>query len=243
MIQYLLLDAVKKSAEFQMNDHLEFIKTQKSLKANIETSHRCPLLCLQCTRSKLNFPKDSNKYKEIKSRINAGYDLPIEDARKLLDFFESGLMLCGQLSDPVYWKNFFEFLKLCKEYPDRTIQIHTAASQKDIEWYKKAFELTGKNIIWRFGIDGLKDTSFIYRSGQKSELLFDAMILAAEKGLNVEWQFIIFDYNVHQIEEAKSIANRYSINLQFVKSDRTGGGVKVPNEYKPKRNKEITNAI
>lgn len=226
-----------------MNDHLAFIETQKTLKANIETSHRCPLLCLQCTRAKLKSPKDSNKYKEIKSRINAGYDLPIEDAKKLLDFFDSGLMLCGQLSDPVYWKNFFEFLELCKKYPDRKIQIHTAASQKNIEWYKKAFSLSGNNITWRFGIDGLRDTSFIYRSGQNSKLLFDAMILAADTGLNVEWQFIIFDYNVHQLEEAKSIAKKHSINLRFIKSDRSGGGVSVPEKFKPKRNKEITNAI
>lgn len=223
-----------------MNDHLEFVRAQKLLgMPNIETSTRCTLQCPQCTRSKLLLPKDSNKYKEIKIRISNGFDLPLEDAKKLLRFFDSGIMLCGQLSDTVFWPELFAFLEFSKTYTDKNIRIMTAASQKNIEWYKKAFELSHKNVTWAFGIDGMKDTSMMYRIGQNSELLFDAMILGKSLGVKIEWHYIVFEYNVHQLEIAKEFACEHGIMLNLVKSNRTGGGLTVPNEWKPKGNKEI----
>ena len=116
-----------------MNDHLEFIKSQKLLGLpNIETSSKCSLQCPQCTRVKLQAPKDSNLYKEMKTRIDNGFDLPLQDAIKILRFFDIGVMLCGQLSDPVFWPDVFAFLEFSKSYPHKTIIIMTAASQKKL---------------------------------------------------------------------------------------------------------------
>ena len=225
-----------------MNDHLAFINAQKLLgTGNIETSNRYPMRCPQCTRAKLLLPKDSNKYREIKARIKRGDDLQITDAHKLLDFFKRGIFLCGQLSDPVYWTNLFEFLKLSNSYLDKNIEIHTAASQKNIEWYKSAFSLCGKNIVWIFGIDGMEDTGPIYRVGQNSKLMFEAMLLGKAMGINIDWQYIVFKHNVHQLDEARLFAKSHNINLHLVKSNRTGGGVKVPKNWKPNKNKEIIN--
>jgi len=223
-----------------MNDHLEFVKAQQLYgMPNIETSTRCPLQCPQCTRAKLQAPKDSNKYKEIKIRIDNGFDLPLRDAEKLLIFFESGVMLCGQLSDPVFWPDLFAFLAFSKTYPNKNVRIMTAASQKNIEWYRKAFELSHTNVTWAFGLDGMKDISMIYRVGQNSALLFDAMVLGRSLGLKIEWHYIVFEHNLHQIEEAKEFANKHGIMLNFIKSNRTGGNVKVPTEWQPEKNKEI----
>lgn len=236
----MLLDVVKKNAVWHMNDHYEFIDAQKNLiLANIETSTRCTLRCPQCTRAKLYSPKNTSQYNETVQRILNGFDLEISEAEKLLKFFNQGLMLCGSLSDPVFWPHFFDFLNLSKKYPNRTIQIHTAASQKNINWYQTAFSLCHSNIIWRFGIDGLSDTSHLYRKGQNSALMIEAMLLAKSMNLNVEWQYIIFEHNLHQIEDAKDFAKKNKIDLFFIKSDRKGGGIEVPEIYKPKRNKEV----
>lgn len=236
----MLQNAVKKNVEFPMNDHLEFVNSQRLVALpNIETSSKCSLQCSQCTRAKLLTHKESNQYKEIKARINNGFDLPLKDAEKLLRFFEFGVMLCGQLSDPVFWPDLFDFLEFSNMYPNKTIIIMTAAHQKNLEWYKKAFELSHKNVRWTFGLDGMKDTSMIYRVGQNSELLFDAMVLGRSMGITIDWSYIVFEHNIHQLEEAKEFANTHGIMLNLVKSDRTGGTVKVPNEWKPGRNKEI----
>lgn len=223
-----------------MDDHLNFINAQKyNIMPNIETSNRCPLQCPQCTRAKLFEPKTSSRYKEIKSRIDNGSDLSLEDAEKLLKFFSKGIMLCGQLSDPVYWKNFIDFLKLRQtKYPNSELRIHTAASQKNLEWYQKAFQLCNEKVVWAFGIDGIT-TSELYRKGQNSKLMFEAMLVAKSMKIGVEWHFIVFQHNVHEVELASQLAVKYNIDLFFTKSNRTGGGIEIPEDWRAKKNKEI----
>ena len=114
-----------------MDDHLEFVNTQKLRgMANVETCTRCVLKCPQCARKRLLAPRDSNDYTEIKHRISLGFDLPIADAEKLLKFFDQGIILCGSISDPIYWPNLLDFLALTKQYPNKRVSIHTAANQK-----------------------------------------------------------------------------------------------------------------
>lgn len=224
-----------------MIDHNTWIHSQQYLTMpNIETSTRCTLRCPQCARAKLYQSKDSRGYKDTKKRIQKGHDLSLQEAEKLLDFFNQGLMLCGSISDPVVWPNFIDFLKLRKEkYPDRKLRIYTAASQKNIEWYKEAFDLCNYNDVWIFGLDGFEDVSHVYRIGQDSKLMFEAMLLAKSMQIGTDWQFIVFEHNLHQIERAKEFAQQHGINLLLMKSDRTGGGVSVPASWKPARNKEI----
>jgi hypothetical protein len=64
------------------------------------------------------------------------------------------------------------------------------------------------------------------------------MILGKQMGLDIIWHYIIFDYNVNQINNAKRLAADKGIKLEFIKSNRSGGGISVPDEYKPERNKE-----
>lgn len=223
-------------------NHLEsFIEAQQTqAHANIETSHRCALKCPQCSRAKLFRPKESRDYRDIKAKIQSGGDLSIKNAEKILKFFDNGFGLCGQISDPVYWHNFLDFLKLSQKFPHVSVGIHTAASQKNIEWYRRAFELCYENIHWKFGIDGFVDTSSIYRVGQNTALLFDAMHLAKSMGLTVEWHFIVFEHNEHQVEQAKEYADEHGFILHLIKSNRTGGNVRVPKNWRPDGyNKEI----
>jgi len=54
-----------------------------------------------------------------------------------------------------------------------------------------------------FGIDGLEDTNHIYRRGVKWERLQNNFREYIKAGGNAGWQFIVFPWNVHQIEEAR----------------------------------------
>lgn len=223
-----------------MNFHSIFVNSQKNYTAaNIETSNKCTLGCPQCARHRLSLPKNSKDYKEMKNLINSGSDLTLENAAKLLRFFSNGLILCGQLSDPVHWKYIKDFLVLSKNFPETHIGIHTSASQKNIEWYLSTFKLCHKLITWRFGIDGFEDTSPIYRKNQNTKLLFEAMLLGKSMNIKVEWHYIVFEHNEHQVEQAKSFSKKHDIPLFFIKSNRTGGGVIIPEKWQSKVNKQI----
>ena len=46
------------------------------------------------------------------------------------------------------------------------------------------------------------------------------MILAKSKGLNCVWQYIVFNYNENDIEEAKSIALKHDIRFDLLVTSR-----------------------
>jgi hypothetical protein len=220
-----------------MSDHLEFAKAQRLGGANIETSVRCALRCPQCQRAWLGFGKSHPRYKEIKTRINEGGDLLIENFEKIIKFANRNVNLCGQISDPIYWPALRDAVIMMKDHPFKRLIVSTAGHQKNIEWYKDIFSVCPQNVIWKFGLDGIGKTSEIYRKGQNSELIWEAMLLAKDMGLQVEWQFIVFEHNVLELEEAKLIANEHNIPMVIISTDRDFNGVKPPKGWKAARNK------
>jgi len=213
----MLQQNVNRSAE-----HESYVKYQAFYaNANIDLTYRCPLACPLCMRVYLHSKNPETKA-EMKAKISTSFDIPLDDFRKLCNFFKHSISLCGQLSDPVYHTQFYEILKICSnEYPYTKFKIHTAANQKNIDWYKKAFELTGNNIQWVFGLDGLPEVSHLYRKNQNSQLIYDAMMLGREMGVNIRWQMIIFDFNEHQIDIVKYICKIKGIEPWFYASNRT----------------------
>lgn len=223
-------------------DHKTYVSDQKFYSnANIELTNKCALSCAQCVRSFLKIPdKNDPRRVMMHEKIKESGDIELNDLRKLLDFFDTNISFCGQFSDPVYHKKFYQILKICStEYSDKKIRIHTASHQKNLEWYRKAFELTGDNIFWVFGLDGLPDTSPIHRIGQNSELIYDAMILAAKMGIKTVWQFIVFGHNEHQVYKAKEIAAEHGIMLKIMKTDRVTSNIKQASiAFRPRKEKE-----
>lgn len=187
--------------------------------ANIDLTYRCPLACPLCMRANL-VSKSPRIRTLMKEKITASSEMPLDDFRKLCEFFKN-ISFCGRLSDPVYHTKFYEILKICSnEYPHIKFNIRTAAHQKDIDWYRKAFELTGNNVTWVFGLDGLPDVSHLYRKNQNSQLIYDAMMLGRQMGVKIQWQMIIFDFNEHQIEQVKTICKEKGIYARFIASNR-----------------------
>tara|TARA_B110000503_G_scaffold99799_1_gene149294 strand:- start:28476 stop:29168 length:693 start_codon:yes stop_codon:yes gene_type:complete len=195
---------------------------------NIELTNKCPLCCAQCFRAELKRDNTHPKKILIKEKIKESFDISLIDLRKLFNFFNAPISLCGQFSDPIYHKKFLDILDICtKEYSNKKFRIHTAAHQKNIEWYQTAFNKTGNNITWIFGLDGLANTSMIYRQGQNSKLIYDAMLLGAALKKNITWQYIVFKYNENQIEAAQAIAKENNIRFKLVYTDRTHGNVEI----------------
>lgn len=198
---------------------------KKAVAANIDLTYKCNLGCSQCMRHVLE--EDTSAKEKFKNKLSASSDLPLQDLDKILDFFDS-VGFCGGLSDPIFYPYIDQLLEKCSTFKNKAYTIHTAATQKNIEWYNKIFDITPENVTWVFGLDGLADTSYIYRKRQNSLLLFDAMILAAKKNVKVEWQYIVFPYNRIQIDKAKEIAKENNINLTLVYSNRDEKGNIIP---------------
>ena len=174
-------------------------------KINLDITHRCTLQCQRCNRA--IFAARGQKV--------PGEDMTMENFKKVIDYFEE-VYFCGQISDPIFHPQFIEFLKLLK---GRKTIIHTAASHKKEEWYRKAFE-ANTDAYWTFGIDGLPKDSHKYRKNQDGEYLFKMACMAAKIVDKVKWQYIVFSYNENNIEEARQMAKDNNMIFEVQKSSR-----------------------
>lgn len=176
-------------------------------KINIDITTNCTLKCAFCERQ-------SDTFKHVKS---ISEDITFEDFKKIADKYPQ-VEFCGSIGDPILHKDFMKMLKYCYENGNVCF-VSTAVSHKKPEWWIEAFQ-TNPTAIWSFGIDGLPQNSHKYRVHQDGQFLFEMMCAGKMLGVNVTWQYIIFSYNVDQIDACKQIADAYGIPIRFMKSSR-----------------------
>ena len=87
-------------------------------------------------------------------------------------------------------------------------------------WTNLVNHLPTKHVIV-FGLDGLEDTNHIYRVGAKWEKIINNAKAFISAGGIASWQFIEFEHNKHQIEEAKQLAKELGFKeFRLVSSTR-----------------------
>jgi len=187
----------------------EYVKHQKKCRINIDASHRCPFRCPQCVRQKTI----------SQNQIRRSFDLSEENFTKILRYYEKGLTFCGQISDPIYHPRFLEFLKLC-DGQNKAIRIATVGSGKSDEWWNEAYSYGLGENQWTFGVDGIDEKSELYRVGSNFKDQWRRMQQGRDLGHVIVWQFIIFGYNEHEIEQAVEIAKNENFALLFVNTNR-----------------------
>ena len=179
---------------------------------NLDGTFRCPLMCPNCARQFL-FTDHGKKV--------PGKDITREDFKKVLNYFKE-INFEGQLSDPVHHPNFIEMIELCLKN-DVGVHVQHASAAKPFDWYIKAFKANPK-AMWRFSIDGLPETSKEYRIYQNGPKLFKIMKESVKHLENKPtWQYIVFNYNENDIDEAMKLANEIGDNFYLLQSSRWMG--------------------
>jgi len=188
-----------------------YIEQQKKATFNIETTSRCRLQCPFCQRQR----------KGGKEKVKLAGELSYEDMRKIYNFTKM-VICCGQISDPIYHKDFLKILEIKKnEYPNKIMNIATNGSGKKLSWWEDAYNLCDETTRWIFGLDGAsQETANIYRIGTNFNEILEVMIMGVKKKIPIIWQFILFEHNEHEHELAKSLCNKNGIILKVIYSSR-----------------------
>ena len=196
-----------------MNEFLTFYKdyvdTAKSINLDITTV--CPLQCPFCDRQKYG-----------KDRIKSGSEMSLKTFEMILNSMNK-IDLCGQISDPIYHKYFIEIMKLINlpKYRNKRIVISTNGTRKKTQWWEKVFKLSHSNVFWSFGLDGTdQETANIYRVNTRYDEVLEVMKLGSSMNVNIEWKFIVFKHNEHQIDDLLKLGKEHKINIQILKSNR-----------------------
>lgn len=173
---------------------------------NIEITNKCKIKCPAC-------PRQTNKKNLVGSSC-----MPLEQLKPILNTFPV-LSFCGQMSDPIYHPEFQEVV----EYIPATTEaiFHTCGHGFDEEWWTRVFtSAKDKRMRFVFGVDGLPKDSHQYRVGQDGEQVWEMMKLGSSMGVDIEWQYIVFNYNENDIEEARAMAAEHNITFAELHSNR-----------------------
>lgn len=210
-------------------------------KIQFELSSMCNALCLGCVRT------DSKNFNISKTFISKKQIVDVETVVKLLssDAMKTieTVEFCGTIDEPLMHPRFFDILtEIFKINPHYSILIHTNASLRGVdEWAELAKILQRfKSHRVSFSIDGLSDTHALYRQKTSYEKIIENAKSYISAGGFAAWQFLVFPWNSHQVEEARSISELLGFKEFIVRHDRsivTGLGMEKIVELKKQDNR------
>lgn len=172
---------------------------------HFEISNYCNLSCPSCareSRKKNNLTLNSNylPFSIIKEKFK-NTDMPnVKD-----------ISFCGNIDEPTIHPELEEILKyVTKEFPNAYVSLSTNGSTRDVDFWKRLGEISSKtNFTTIFAIDGLEDTNHLYRIGSSwDKIVRNFRSYLSVNGAKAAWQFVVFEHNEHQIEEAKEFSKK-----------------------------------
>lgn len=199
---------------------MHYVKTPRIIQ--IELSSMCNALCLGCYRI------DQDNYNRSRP------DIPhkqFADPQVIKNLFQSTasktitkIEFCGTIDEPLMHPDFLDILDMLLEIrPDLRITIHTNGSIRSVKFWKElAHKLSQfKSYGMMFSIDGLADTNHIYRQNTYFDKIMQNAQAFIDAGGEAEWQYLIFDWNSHQVAEAKKMAIDMGFTVFKTRNDRT----------------------
>jgi MoaA/NifB/PqqE/SkfB family radical SAM enzyme len=193
---------------------------------HLENTQNCQASCPMCDRNQNG------------GALNPHIDLSeltIGDAKRIFepDFIAQlkTMYMCGNLGDPIVARDTLEIFKYFREHnKDMWLSMNTNAGARDAEWWKDLADTFGRMGTVIFSVDGLRDTNHIYRQGVSWDAVERSMRSFIAAGGRARWDFLIFEHNQHQVEEAERLANEMGFE-KFV-AKKTGRFITATSEKK-----------
>jgi MoaA/NifB/PqqE/SkfB family radical SAM enzyme len=179
----------------------------------LEVTTSCNASCPQCSRNFYGGPK----WPTLPLLFTT---LDWIQNKFTLDFLKNlkVIRFCGTYGDPCVHPDLLDILVWIKSVTSADIVINTNGGARSVTWWQDLAKiLSGKNDRVVFGIDGLEDTNSLYRRGVNWKKLVANITSFNNFGGNSVWQFLAFEHNQHQIEDAKLIAEQLGFKDFIIK--------------------------
>lgn len=171
---------------------------------HIEPTSRCTLECPGCDRT---WFKKTFKFQHIHD-INVNHLIKFFEVN---NFTNSEINLCGNNGDAIYHPNFIELITKLKSQ-NHTINLNTNGSAKKEKFWQEVCSILDTDDKITFAIDGLEDTNHLYRKNSNWDQIMTAIKIVVESPVKCIWKFIVFKHNQHQINQAKTLADKLNID-------------------------------
>lgn len=140
------------------------------------------------------------------------------------------LEFIGTIDDPLMHPQFLDMIEYTVKNTELVIIIHTNASLRNPVFFMKMARLLGKSTQEHrvcFSIDGLEDTNHLYRRGSNFNKIMDnatAFLKELDRFpdscVRTIWQYLIFDWNKHQVDTAQQRATDMGFTEFASRNDR-----------------------
>ncbi len=131
------------------------------------------------------------------------------------------MYMCGNLGDPIVARDTLEIFRYFRKHNEKMwLSMNTNGGAKDANWWKELAVVLGRMGAVIFSVDGLEDTNHIYRQGVVWKNVERNMRAFINAGGRARWDFLIFEHNQHQVEEAENLAKHWGCE-KFIKK-KTG---------------------
>ena len=183
---------------------------------HLENTQNCQASCPMCDRNMNG--------EGINPHIDLS-ELTLEDCKRIFEpEFISQLktmFMCGNLGDPIVARDTLEIFKYFREHnKDMWLSMNTNAGARDEAWWSELAKVFGRMGAVIFSVDGLRDTNHLYRQGVSWDAVERAMHSFIDAGGRARWDFLIFEHNQHQVEQAEALSKEWGFE-RFV-AKKTG---------------------
>lgn len=183
---------------------------------HLEITQNCQASCPMCDRNQNGGA--------LNPHINLD-ELTIDDVKNIFtpDFISqlSTMYMCGNLGDPIVARDTLEVFEYFRSNNSKMwLSMNTNAGARDENWWQELAKIYGRMGAVIFSVDGLQDTNHIYRQGVVWENVERSMRSFTGAGGRGRWDFLIFDHNQHQVEEAERLSKEWGFE-KFIKK-KTG---------------------
>ena len=183
---------------------------------HLEVTQNCQAACPMCDRNMNG--------EGINPHINLD-ELSLKDCK---DIFTASFIkqldtmyMCGNLGDPIVAKDTLEIFSYFRELnPTMWLSMNTNGGAKDEKFWTNLAKVFGRNGCVIFSVDGLADTNHIYRQNVVWDNVERNMRTFINAGGRARWDYLIFEHNQHQVEQAEALANEWGVE-RFMKK-KTG---------------------
>ena len=169
---------------------------------HLEITQGCQASCPMCDRNQNGGV--------LNPHINLD-ELTLEDCQRIFspEFIRqlNTMYMCGNLGDPIVARDTLEVFRYFRQHnPKMWLSMNTNAGARDTEWWTELAKIfNGKGAVI-FSVDGLEDTNHLYRQGVKWSIVENSMRSFIAAGGRARWDFLIFEYNQHQVDTARSLS-------------------------------------
>jgi MoaA/NifB/PqqE/SkfB family radical SAM enzyme len=195
---------------------------------HLEVTQNCQAACPMCDRNMNG--------EGINPHINLD-ELSLKDCK---DIFTASFIkqldtmyMCGNLGDPIVAKDTLEIFSYFRQHnPNIWLSMNTNGGAKNEAWWRDLATTFGRKGAVIFSVDGLRDTNHIYRQGVVWDNVERNMRAFIDAGGRARWDFLIFEHNQHQVEEAEALAEEWGCET-FMKK-KTGRFIDTKSNKKEK---------